>query len=323
MDLLELESVKKLLKDSKECLIGVSGGIDSMAMLTWLVQHRSKFTTNFTVMHVDHGISENSSDWAKFVLDSCDLLQIRCNVVKVNLSGLDNNLEYAARKARYEAFCRSGADTIVLAHHANDQCESFLLKLFRGSGIRGLKAMSPKTSCWYNQSLDVVRPLLNITRDQIEYWATLNNVIGITDPSNKDLKYDRNYVRSEIWPVIKNRFDIADINTVRSISHLAEAWELTSNLADIDISSVTLPDGSMEWTKVKDLGYLRIKNLILRILDKEEIYGFGVGHIEQFAEGLIRANFDSRNELSLRGFTMNKIGKRIHVRKNNKHRSVA
>ena len=313
MDLLDLHSVKNLLADSNDCLIGVSGGLDSMVMLSWFAQHRQHFSCSFRVMHVDHGISADSEKWAEFVKDTCRSLNIACEVATVDLSGLGNNLEYAARKARYRAFCESGADSLILAHHGNDQCESFLLKLFRGSGIRGLKAMSPKTACWYDEKITVLRPLLHVTRNQITEWANINGIRNIEDASNQDVKYDRNYIRNVIWPVIQERFDIADINTVRSIGHLAEAWELTAALADLDLANTSIGHETLDWVKVKSLGYLRIKNMILRILDKDGVYGFSVNHIEHFAKGLIDADFDSRNELRLKGFAMHKVGKRIYL----------
>ena len=74
-----------------------------------------------------------------------------------------------------------------------------------------------------------------------------------------------------------------------------------------------MDDGSLEWQKVKSLGYLRIKNMLLKILDENSVYGFSVNHVEQFAKGLLDADLDSRNELRLKGFVMNKIGKRIFV----------
>lgn len=313
MEILDINTVKKLMHRHKECLIGVSGGIDSMVLLHWLARNRYAFPCKIRAMHVNHGINHNSGDWAEYVQKICLDLEIPVEVKNVSLDGLNNNLEYAARQARYKAFCESGADALVLAHHANDQCESFLLKVFRGSGIKGLKAMSSATPCWYNKSVTVIRPLLAVSRPQIEAWASLNSIESVEDPSNSDIRYDRNYIRNKIWPVIKDRFDIADINMTRSIQHLGESWELNNILADIDKRSVTMEDGVLDWQKTRDLGYLRIKNMLLHILDKKSIYGFSIGHIEQFAQGIVDATMDSKNELSLRGFSMNKVGRRIYI----------
>jgi tRNA(Ile)-lysidine synthase len=313
MDLLNLNEVVKLLEGSTDCLIGVSGGIDSMSLLTWFAQHKDQLPCKIRAMHVDHGINSNSSDWSKFVADTCQELGIDITTVKVSLDGLGNNIENAARKARYKAFCESGADSIVLAHHANDQCENFLLRLFRGSGIRGLKSMVPKITCWYNPNISIIRPMLDVPRTNIELWAEDNHVNSIDDPSNFDTKYDRNYLRNKIWPDILDRFGIADVNTVRSIKHLDEAWQLTTALADIDLATVTLSDGNLDWIKTKDLGYLRIKNLILRLLGQEGVYTFSIGQVEQFAQGLIDADLNNRNQLVTKNLTLNKIGKKIHI----------
>jgi len=323
MELIDLIEVKKLLANSKDCLVGVSGGIDSMVLLTWLAQHKDEIGVPFRAMHVDHGIHPDSQSWADMVSSACASLGIPCEIKKVSLEGLGNNLEYAARRARYQAFCESGADTLLVAHHANDQCESFLLKLFRGSGVRGLKAMSKVTPCWYDNNITVIRPMLSVTRSQIESWGERNGVVNIEDPSNKDSRYDRNYIRNQVWPVIQERFDIADINTVRSIDHLAEAWELTTILADKDLQDTAMEDGALDWQKVKDLGHLRIKNMILRILDRDGVYGFSVNHVEQFARGLASADMDSRTELRLRGFSMYKVGKRIRIGDRQQHQQAA
>lgn len=314
MDLLNADEVKTLLKDSDHCLIGVSGGLDSMTLLTWIAQNKNRFRLLFTVMYVNHGIHQDSNKWSDTVQSYCKELDMPFVSCSVSLEGLGNNIEYAARRARYKAFCDyPGVDTIMIAHHINDQCENFMLKLFRGSGVKGLASMPKTGPCWYDENIALVRPMLSITRIQIEEWAEENQVKNIVDPSNQDNKYDRNYIRNVIWPVIQERFDIADINTVRSISHLSEAWELVTELADIDIEHVSREPNVLDWEKIQKLSYVRIKNLILRILGKENIYSFSVNHVEQFSQGLIDATMDSRNELSLKGFLIRKIGKKIHI----------
>lgn len=337
VELLNIDEVKDLLKDSKHSLICVSGGLDSMTMLTWFGQHKSEFNTEFESLYIDHGIHPDSAKWGEFTSHySQTLMSISCSVVKVSLDGLGNNLEYAARRARYKTFCEHKGshgqefDTLIIAHHINDQCETFMLKLFRGSGVKGLSAMPIKSPCWYDENIEVIRPMLSLTRAQIEDWAEENNVQNITDSSNADNKYDRNFIRNKIWPVIQERFDIADINTVRSIAHLSEAWELMTELADMDIHNglITLGlsqnglrgDGwILDWEKIQKLSYIRIKNVILRILGNANIYSFSINHVEQFSQGLIDATVDSRNELSLKGFMIKKVGKKIHVSNTNQN----
>lgn len=314
MELLNLDWIKTSLSHSKKCVVGVSGGVDSMVLLHWLSKIRIHLPDDLTVMHINHGLHGNSSQWADLVEMTCLNIGFKCEIKNVTFSEYGNNVEYAARQARYVEFCKTGADTLILAHHMNDQIETFFLKLFRGSGIRGLKSMPMNTSCWYDESVTVVRPLLNVSRSTIEAYAALNDIKYCDDPSNDDVRYDRNYIRHKIWPVIKERFDIGDINIAKSIAFLGEAWELTNTLAENDLCDTKLEDDVLDWEKVKNLGTIRIKNLILYILRKYQIYGYSIGHIEQFSSGLERATYDSRNELYVKGFRMQKHGKKIFIK---------
>lgn len=313
MQLINTEWLESALKDSKKCLVGVSGGIDSMVLLHWISQNKKHFNCEIEVMHINHGLHPNSHDWANTVKMTCANIGLHCVVKSVDCKSFGKNVEYAARQARYKEFCASGADTLILAHHMNDQIETFFLKLFRGSGIRGLKSMPPVTTCWYDDNINVIRPLLNVSRSTIEAYAAINDIQHCEDTSNADIKYDRNYIRHAVWPVISERFDIADININKSIDLLGEAWELTTALAEHDLSTATIDNDALDWTKIKDLSVVRIKNLILHILGKNQVYGYSIGHIEQFAHGLRNATFDSKNELYVKGFRLRKHGKKIFI----------
>ena len=315
MHLIDTKWFDSLIKGSKSCLVGVSGGVDSMVLLHWLAGVKNTLPMPIKVMHINHDLHPDSNKWADMVEMTCINLGLSCEIKKVNISNFGKNIEFAAREARYTEFCKSGADTLLLAHHMNDQIETFFLKLFRGSGVRGLKSMPVSVPCWKDNKINVIRPLLNVTRSTIEAYASLYDIQYCEDPSNADIKYDRNYIRHQIWPVIRERFDIADINISKSIDLLGEAWELTTVLATQDLTNCTLSDGILDWTKIKSLGMLRIKNLILHILTVYQIYGYSIGHIEQFAQVLASATMDSKNELSLKGFRMFKQGKKIIIEK--------
>lgn len=327
MQLINVEWFESTIKDSKKCLIGVSGGVDSMVLLHWISQNIKHISCEIEVMHIDHGLHSNSHEWADMVKMTSANLGLKCTVKKVNCRDFGKNVEYAARQARYKAFCETNADTLILAHHMNDQIETFFLKLFRGSGIRGLKSMPMISTCWYDDNVEVIRPLLNVSRSAIEAYAAMNDIQYCEDTSNADLKYDRNYIRHAIWPVISDRFDIADININKSIDLLGEAWELTTALAENDLAMSSIQSDVLDWTKIKDLSVIRIKNLILHILGKNQVYGYSIGHIEQFSHGLVNANLDSKNELYVKGFRLRKHGKKIFIEHNNadvsNNRSVA
>jgi tRNA(Ile)-lysidine synthase len=311
--LVKISDVQELLQHSQRAVIAVSGGADSMMLLHWFAQHRDKFTTEFLVVHVNHNIMGASAQWAQQVQQASQAWGFEHVVVELEKNQLQGNLEHAARRARYQAFCQQDIDCIITAHHANDQIENFLLRIFRGSGIKGLKAMTAQASCWFDPHKQVVRPLLNVTREQIMDYNRHHDISWCHDPSNQDTTYDRNYIRGVIWPTVLQRFDIADVNALRSIHHLGEAWDLVNCLADQDLQTVTIDAVTWSWPKLRDLGYLRIKNLLLRVLDQTNQYGYSVGHIENFARGLLAATSDSRTELSLKTLTIQKHGHKIHL----------
>ena len=312
-DILKLSDVQALLANSQRAVIAVSGGADSMMLLHWLSKYRQHFHTEFQVVHVNHNIHPESGLWAETVQEACGFYDFTCHIVELPRGSLQGNLEYAARRARYQAFCQQPADTIITAHHANDQIENFFLRIFRGSGIKGLKAMTTESTCWLDASRRVVRPLLAVTREQILDYNRKHALAWCEDPSNKNTQYDRNYVRNVIWPTVLQRFDIADVNTVRSIQYLGEAWELVTALADQDLAQVQIDANTWCWPRLQQLGYLRIKNLLLRVMDQTNQYGYSVGHIENFTRGLLAATSDSRNELTLKTLTIKKLGNRIFL----------
>lgn len=307
----EQKELARLLEPGTDILVGVSGGVDSMVLLDILHQNRRILRKDFRVLHVDHRISPHSREWAQFVQDYCDQRQIPCEIAVVDVAGFGNNLEHAARQARYDAFARSDPDMIVLAHHANDQLETFFLKLFRGSGLKGLRCMRKSSPSWIDPRIQLVRPLLDWTKERIADHAAEHGVPNIEDLSNKDTTFDRNWIRHELWPLISKRNEIADINVTRSIGLLDEAWELTQNLAQIDRGSCSTADGNLDWTRLRSLSVPRIKNLFLHILDDHNVTGFSTHHVEEFCRSLLNADMDSRNEMRVKGLTFRKIGKKV------------
>lgn len=307
----ELKELKALLKPGRRILVGVSGGVDSMVLVDILHRNRDFLSKDFKVLHVDHQLNPESANWAKFVKNWCSERLIPCEVATVDITKHGNNIERAARQARYEAFAAQDTDMIVLAHHGDDQCETFFLKLFRGSGLKGLRCMNKSSPSWIDPKVTLLRPLLEWNKDRIINYAETYNVPNIEDTSNADTAFDRNWIRHNLWPLILKRNEIADINLQRSIALINEGWELTQDLAQIDMTNCQNTDGSLDWRKVKELSRPRVKNLILHILDQHGVTGFSTHHVEDFVKSLNAATLDSKNELKVKDFVVRKHGKRI------------
>ncbi len=302
-----------MLEGSRNVLIGVSGGADSMALLHVILQNREKINSNFKVLHVDHQLKHESKAWVRVVRDYCESHGMPFECVEVDVPAWGNNEEQAARKARYAEFAKQDFDTIMLAHHANDQMETFFLKLFRGSGAKGLRCMSKKSPCWFDMTKNVVRPFLSVKRSEIEHYVEVNGIPYVTDPSNADLRYDRNWIRHELIPLLEERNSAADINILKSVEIQSETYLLIRELAELDRISCSHPDGNLDWTKLKSLGLVRIKNLIMHICSANNLIDVSTHHVEEFSKGLLVANMDSRNELRLRGFNIKKVGKTLFI----------
>ena len=297
---------------TRRTVIGVSGGVDSMVLLYIISQNLHKFHCDLSVVTVNHKINANSDAWAEFAGKQCTQMGIPgfTFTVKVNPHG---NLENAAREARYSAFASMEPEAIVLAHHADDQAETVLMKLFRGSGVRGLKGMEKYGPCWNDPKVLMCRPMLELSKREIVTYAKICEIPHVEDPSNTDIKYDRNWIRNDLMPDIKRRNPLALDNICRTASIVSESLELLRDLASIDLSNVTQADGSLYWPKLCKLSHTRLKNLLMLVLEQNNVNTYSTDHIEEFSRGLLNANSDSRNEMRIGDFRLQKRGHRVII----------
>lgn len=189
-------------------LIGISGGRDSVALLHALV---ARGYHRLVVCHLDHGLRAESADDARFVAElaaGCclDAVVERCDV-RARAKRRHESLEAAGRHARTEFFARvaneRGVGAVFLAHHADDQVETFLFNLCRGAGSAGMAAMRPITRFENDAAaLWIVRPLLGVWREKIDAYVTHHGLAFCEDPSNADLGFTRNRLRHEAIPAL-------------------------------------------------------------------------------------------------------------------------
>ena len=243
-------------KSPPNLLLAYSGGVDSCVLLHALLQAQKRLNFNLQAMHVHHGLSPNADNWAAFCAKTCAAYQVPLEVVKVTLDKVAGlGVEAAAREARYQSLFQSNADYILLAHHQDDQAETLLLQMLRGAGLKGLSSMAG-----YDASRHLLRPLLDISRLTIEDYAKSAQLTWIEDESNLDTRYDRNYFRHKVMPVLKARFPSASETLARSASHMAEAASLLDELAQMD-ALACVSDYRMNIEQLSTLNLLRAKNL--------------------------------------------------------------
>jgi len=251
------ESHKKI----KSMTVALSGGVDSVVLLHLLhsLQKKHRFTLNAT--HVHHGLSKNADKWVKFCEKLCRDLSVPLDVHYVKLPQKKSlGIEGEARRLRYEKLLQSKSDLIVLAHHADDQAETFLLQLIRGAGVKGLSSMAH-----FDVTRKLWRPLLNASRIDIESYAKQQKLKWIEDESNLNTDFDRNFVRSKVLPILKNRFNHIIKVISRSSVHLAEAQNLLDDLAKLDLKSYLKSNNYKHKLQVKSFNKLsltRAKNVL-------------------------------------------------------------
>ena len=297
---------------TRKTVIGVSGGVDSMVLLYIISQNLNKFRCNISVVTVNHQLNANSDAWAEFAGKHCTQMGIPgfTFTVKVDPNG---NLENAAREARYSAFASMEPEAMVLAHHADDQAETVLMKLFRGAGVRGLKGMEKYGPSWKDPKILLCRPMLELSKREIVTYAKICEIPHVEDPSNADSKYVRNWIRNEILPDIKRRNPVVLDNICKTAGIIAESLELLRDLASMDLANVAQADGSLHWPRLCNFSNTRLKNLLMYVLDQNGIHGYSTDHIEEFTHGLLNANSDSRNEMRIGKFKLQKLGHRVII----------
>lgn len=286
--------------------VGLSGGLDSVVLLSALSDLAVPYDLSLGAVHVDHGLSPHAAHWSQYCRELCERLGVTCFVekVSVNLSaGL--GLEAAARRKRYAVYSALRTDYVALAHHVDDQVETLLIQLLRGAGPAGLSAMP------IERSLDpggpqLLRPLLSLTRSDLQSFAAERNLKWVEDTSNADLSIDRNFLRHTVLPLLRERFPAYRSTLWRASRNLADVAELVEVLARQDLEMVQ--DGSglriaplKQWPPSRALNVLRY---LFRISGKPAPHRSALEEalrqaIEAQAEAEVRVDF---GEVSLRRY---------------------
>ena len=204
-----------MIDSNDTVLVAVSGGPDSICLLHILF----KLGYKLCVAHVNHGLRENANIDEEFVKNFCAEINVPCFIKKLNLKEEQNGmtLEEAGRKARYEFFeevaSKNGYNKIATAHNSNDNAETVMMNIIRGSGLTGLAGIEPIRS-------NIVRPLINIYRKEIEEYCMVNNLNPRHDESNDETIFTRNKVRLELLPYIEKNINSNILDSLNRMSEL-------------------------------------------------------------------------------------------------------
>jgi len=216
-------------------VVAVSGGADSLALAYAVSMEVKKLALQLSAVTIDHQLQDKSSDQAATVVEQMKTLGVECTIEKITVE-ITDGLESSARRARYEAFGRLNAAAIFLGHTHNDQAETVLLGLSRGSGTRSLSGMAEVNGKY-------IRPFLTITREQTEQACAEIGLTPWNDPHNKDSQFARVRVRTQALPVLEETIGPGISEAlVRSAQILRDDADALDQWAEQEILGLDLHD---------------------------------------------------------------------------------
>ena len=232
-----LKTIEKqnLIQEGDKIGVAVSGGRDSMALLNFLNELSKEKNFECIAITVDHGLRETSANDVKFVSNYCNKNNIKVYTYKVDAQKLSAerglSIEAAARECRYRVFkaliSKKVVNKIALGHHLQDQAETILLNILRGSGITGASGMD------YIRDDVYIRPLLRTDRSEIMAYINSNDIPYVDDETNSDSDYNRNYLRNMIMPLLRNRWS----NVYQAICNFGELCKIDDDYINSTISN--------------------------------------------------------------------------------------
>lgn len=215
-----------LIQKNDSIIVGVSGGPDSMTLLTILLKLKEEYNLKLYVAHINHMIRENAIKDEEYVKEFCDKNNIELFIKKANIIEKSKQnkkgLEETGREVRYDFFeevlKQTKSNKIALAHNLNDKIETIIMNAIRGTGITGLKGIEAKRGKY-------IRPLIEIERKEIEEYCDKNKINPRIDESNQDNTYTRNKVRNIVIPYIKKELNSNVLNNLDRLSEIVKENE--------------------------------------------------------------------------------------------------
>jgi tRNA(Ile)-lysidine synthase len=295
----------------QQLVLGLSGGLDSMVLLQLLSQWQQQQPgRQLQAVYVHHGLSPHADAWALFCAEQCQLRQVPFQTIHVTVAGSDN-LEQKARTARYQAlsaFINSPQRALCTAHHADDQVETILLALKRGSGLAGMAGIArdkPFATGW------LLRPLLSFSRAQLTEFAKARQLRWIEDESNQDLRFDRNYLRQQVVPLLTSRWPAFASTAGRSVAQLAQSQQAQSMLLQPLLAKI-------DSGRQLDLTALLQQPALLQpLLLRQWLAAFELNptadRLTKIQQQLILARLDACPEIQLAGWALRRYQQKLYL----------
>ena len=289
--------------------LAYSGGVDSQVLLHLMAQTG----LNLQAVYIDHGLQAESKDWAVHCENSCRALNVPFRMIAVDARPESaESPEAAARVARYQALATliADQDCLLTAQHRDDQAETLLLQLFRGAGAAGLAAMPAVTK--FSQGWHV-RPLLEQSRESILAYAKQQALSWVEDPSNLHHRYDRNFLRLQLMPALKQRWPAINQTLAQAAQQQAENKQLLEQLAEQDLRRLSPNTVGLTVTGLQALGEARQRNLLRYWIKQHQLPIPSRQVLQQMLQQMLYSAPDTCPQVNWSGAEMHRFKDRIYA----------
>lgn len=278
------------LKRYHRLLLGFSGGLDSTVLLH-LLATTPALKDKVVAIHIHHGLNVKADEWSLHAQRTCQNWNISFECFKLEI-GCESNVENTARKARYAILkpLLQENDALLTAHHQQDQAETVLLQLCRGTGIDGLAAIAPQQKLAKGHLL---RPLLSFSRSQLEHYARHHNLVWIEDDSNQNTRFSRNFIRHQVIPLLEQKWPATVQTLARAASNCQDAQNNLEALAIIDCPELRLPSNQLNLKNFDTLSFARKINIVRLWLKNNGVGLASTEHLQQLLEDVMGAEVDA------------------------------
>ena len=296
-----LKTIKKynLIENGDSIVIGVSGGPDSICLLHVLNDLKNELNFKIYVAHINHMIRKEADEETEYVKSFCKNIGVECFVKRIDVIKISKELkmgtEEAGRKIRYDFFeevlKNTNSNKIATAHNNNDKVETIIMNILRGSGIAGLKGLDPIRENKF------IKPLLEISREEIEAYCEENRLAPRIDKSNNENIYTRNKVRNSVIPYIKKEFNPNILKTINRLSEVAteenEYLDKITIQAFNEINVGAISEGNLEKNKETETITLNLKKFNnLELVIKRRLILYTINELLGTIDGIEKINID-------------------------------
>jgi tRNA(Ile)-lysidine synthase len=314
-----LKTLRSFLKDYSQAplVIAYSGGVDSQVLLHGVAELKNQNIIKQDVMavHINHGLSPIANEWQSFAKQQCEQLNIHFETINIEIIDKPRtSLEAQARDKRYQVLesISPNSALIFTGHHQDDQVETFFLSLKRGSGLKGLSAMASESE-FGSKNQKLLRPLLNISRESIVHYAKEHQLEWIEDESNSDTRFDRNFLRKDILPHLKERWPSFNQSVIRSTQHCQEAQQILDEVAKQDLAQCSLEGDVLAVPGLMSLSKARFNHAIRLFIYRHQGLMPSKPQLQQLYQQLSSAEPDKNPEVKLGDFWLRRFQDKLFL----------